>query len=69
MDRRQPYACLRYLFTKLPKAHAVDAIEALLPGNLNKNRMSFQYDLVYINYSFNPQSNLTDVICPLSTSQ
>jgi len=32
----EPYAYLRYLFTELPKAETVDAIEALLPGNLDK---------------------------------
>ncbi len=30
----EPYAYLRYVFTKLPKANTVEAIEALLPGNL-----------------------------------
>jgi len=30
----EPYAYLRYLFTELPKAETVIAIEALLPGNL-----------------------------------
>jgi len=33
----EPYAYLRYLFSKLPKAESVEAIEALLPGNLNKD--------------------------------
>jgi transposase len=32
----EPYAYLRYLFTDLPKAETVEAIEALLPGNLSK---------------------------------
>ncbi len=32
-----PYAYLRYLFTALPKAETVDAIEALLPGNVDTN--------------------------------
>ena len=36
----EPYAYLRYLFAELPKAESVEAIEALLPGNLNKDRMS-----------------------------
>jgi len=36
----EPYAYLRYLFTKLPKAETVDAIEALLPGKLDKNQIS-----------------------------
>ena len=33
----EPYAYLRYLFSELPKAESVVAIEALLPGNLNKD--------------------------------
>jgi len=35
----EPYAYLRYLFTELPKAETVDAIEALLPGILDKNQI------------------------------
>ena len=35
----EPYAYLRYLFTELPKAGTVEAIEALLPGNLNKDQI------------------------------
>jgi len=35
----EPYAYLRYLFTELPKADTVAAIEALLPGNLDKNQI------------------------------
>ena len=35
----EPYAYLRYLFTELPKAATVDAIEALLPGNLNEDQI------------------------------
>ena len=35
----EPYAYLRYLFTELPKAETVEAIEALLPGNLNKDQI------------------------------
>ena len=35
----EPYAYLRYLFTELPKAETVEAIEALLPGNLSKNQI------------------------------
>ena len=31
----KPYAYLRYLFAELPKAETVEAIEALLPGNVN----------------------------------
>jgi transposase len=38
----EPYAYLRYLFTELPKAQTVDAIEALLPGNLDKDQIKFQ---------------------------
>ena len=36
----EPYAYLRYLFTELPKAETVDAIEALLPGNLDMNQLN-----------------------------
>jgi hypothetical protein len=35
----EPYAYLRYLFTELPKAETVAAIETLLPGNLNENQI------------------------------
>jgi transposase len=35
----EPYAYLRYLFTELPKAGTVDAIEALLPGNLDADQI------------------------------
>ena len=38
----EPYAYLRYLFTELPKAETVDAIEALLPGNLKKDQIKIQ---------------------------
>jgi transposase len=31
----EPYAYLRYLFAELLKAETVEAIEALLPGNLD----------------------------------
>jgi len=34
-----PYAYLRHLFTELPKAETVEAIEALLPGNLSKDQI------------------------------
>ena len=30
----EPYAYLRHLFTELPKVTTVEAIKALLPGNL-----------------------------------
>lgn len=36
----EPYAYLRHLFTELPKAETVEAIEALLPGNLSKDRLT-----------------------------
>lgn len=36
---QEPYAYLRYLFTELPKAATVDAIEALLPGNLDEDQI------------------------------
>ncbi len=35
----EPYAYLRYLFTELPKAQTVDAIEALLPGHLDNDQI------------------------------
>jgi len=35
----EPYAYLRHLFTELPKAETVEAIEALLPGNLSKDQI------------------------------
>jgi len=35
----EPYAYLRHLFTELPKADTVEAIEALLPGNLSKDQI------------------------------
>jgi transposase len=35
----EPYAYLRYLFTELPKAETVEAIEALLPGNTDKDQI------------------------------
>jgi len=38
-NRLEPYAYLRYLFTELPKATTVEAIEALLPGNLGKDQI------------------------------
>ena len=38
----EPYAYLRYLFTELPKAETVDAIEALLPGNLDKDQIQIR---------------------------
>ncbi len=35
----EPYAYLRCVFTELPKAETVDAIEALLPYNMDKERL------------------------------
>ena len=35
----EPYAYLRYLFTELPQAETVEAIEALLPGNIDKDQI------------------------------
>ena len=35
----EPYAYLRHLFTELPKAATVEAIESLLPGNLSKDQI------------------------------
>ena len=35
----EPYAYLRHVFTELPKASTVEAIEALLPGDLKKEQI------------------------------
>ncbi|MCF6226059.1 MAG: transposase domain-containing protein, partial [Xanthomonadales bacterium] len=35
----EPYAYLRYVFTELPKAETVEAIVALLPGNINMDQI------------------------------
>jgi hypothetical protein len=35
----EPYAYLRYLFAELPRAETVEAIEALLPGNVNPQQI------------------------------
>jgi len=35
----EPYAYLRHVFTELPKAGTVEAIEALLPGDLKKDQI------------------------------
>ena len=35
----EPYAYLRYVFTELPKAGTVEAIEKLLPGDLKKDQI------------------------------
>ena len=35
----EPYAYLRHVCTELPKADTVDAIEALLPGNIDKDQI------------------------------
>ena len=35
----EPYAYLRYLYTELPRAESVEAIEALLPGNIKPSIM------------------------------
>jgi transposase len=35
----EPYAYLRHLFTELPKAQTVEAIEALLPGKLSMDQI------------------------------
>ena len=36
----EPYAYLRHLYTELPGAQSVDAIEALLPGNINVDQIT-----------------------------
>jgi len=33
----ESYVYLRHLFAELPKAETVESIEALLPGNLDRN--------------------------------
>ncbi|MFB3078594.1 MAG: IS66 family transposase, partial [Lysobacterales bacterium] len=35
----EPYAYLRYLFAELPKAETVEAMEALLPGTIDKDQI------------------------------
>ena len=35
----EPYAYLRHVFTELPKAGTVEAIEALLPGDLDMDQI------------------------------
>ena len=35
----EPYVYLRHLFAELPKAETVEAVEALLPGNIDKDRI------------------------------
>ena len=37
---QEPYAYLQRVFTELPKAETVEAIEALLPGNVDKNQIN-----------------------------
>jgi len=39
INELEPYAYLRYVFTEWPKAGTFEAIEALLPGNLNKDQI------------------------------
>ncbi len=36
-NRLEPYQYLRHVFTELPKANSVEAIEALLPANIDTN--------------------------------
>jgi hypothetical protein len=36
----EPYAYLRHVFTELPRAQTVENIEALLPGNIDKDQIS-----------------------------
>lgn len=36
----EPYAYLRHVFTELPKAEIVEAIEALLPGNIEIDQIN-----------------------------
>ena len=37
---QEPYAYLQRVFTELPQAETVEAIEALLPGNVNLNQIN-----------------------------
>ena len=39
VNNLEPYAYLRYLFTALPKAETVEAIEALLPGTIKQDQI------------------------------
>ena len=41
-NKLEPYAYLRYLFTALPQAETVEAIEALLPGNIDKAQIRIE---------------------------
>ncbi|MGB5305643.1 MAG: IS66 family transposase [Gammaproteobacteria bacterium] len=41
-NKLEPYAYLRYLFTALPQADTVEAIEALLPGNIDKAQIRIE---------------------------
>ena len=38
----EPYAYLRHVFTELPKATTVEDIEALLPGNVDKDQIKLR---------------------------
>ncbi len=38
----EPYAYMRYLFAQLPRAESVEDIEALLPGNIEKNQIQIR---------------------------
>ena len=38
--RAEGYVYLRRVFTELPKAETVEAIEALLPGDINRDQIS-----------------------------
>ena len=38
----EPYAYMRCLFAQLPKAESVKEIEALLPGNIEKNQIQIR---------------------------
>jgi transposase len=40
VNNLEPYAYLRYLFTALPKAETVEAIEALLPSTIKQDQIS-----------------------------
>jgi transposase len=40
VNNLEPYAYLRYLFTALPNAETVEAIEALLPGTIKQDQIS-----------------------------
>jgi hypothetical protein len=41
-NKLEPYVYLRYLFANLPQAETVEAIEELLPGNIDKDQIRLE---------------------------